>query len=304
MMNKTKIFSHPAIWAALLALPALALSGRLAGQWPATDLYVFDLEQEPKGWTLRRPVLLSAGGEGRYHNQPWFAGESLLLISSDAAEPGRTDIWALDLDKKERRRISTGPASWFSPRYRPGSGGLTAISLEPDTRQFLQHCPENDPHRCAPLLPAQDRAGYYAWHDATSLALFMVGEPHELHWHDLEKGKAHRICLDPGRQFVFDETGCLHYLQKVTPESWYLKIYDPRDGHSKMVTRALDGSEDFCLLPDGSYLMTSKSNIWHFHPEHHLFWQPLADLSVFGLHQLTRIAHFQGKRLAIVNQRP
>jgi len=293
-----------AIVTAMKVLTATAMTSAIHAQLPSTDLYLFELDRDRQHWEVRRPVILSAGSPGAYYNQPWFAGESLLLISSDVADPGRPDIWALDLDRKVRVRLTQGQASWFSPRYRPGTLQLTAISLEADSRQFLQGCPEGQWPECTPLLPAQERAGYYAWHNAEELALFVVGTPHELQWLDLSTGTSRRICLDPGRHFEFDETGRLHYLQKVTPESWYLKIFDPRDGHTQMVTRAPEGSEDFCLLPDGSYLMTSKSNIWRFHPEQHVSWQPLADLSVYGLHQLTRIAHFQGKRLAIVNQRP
>lgn len=288
-----------------MVLAAMAPATILAqDKLPRTDIYLFDLESGPEGMELLRPRALTADWGAGYHNHPWFAGEHHLLVSSDARHSGKPDIWELDLQRGTRRRISSGPKAWFSPRYRPGSDRVTAISLAPEGPQYMENFTPGTGFRCEVLVPDEPRAGYYAWKDSFQVAVFVVGEPHELWLADLRTSVRQRIALHPGRQLVFDDRGILHYVQKVAPEAWYLKTWDPVSRQESMITRMVEGSEDFCLLPDGTYLMTSGSKIWKFNPRHDLRWQPLADLSVYGLHHLTRISQFEGRRLALVNQWP
>lgn len=270
---------------------------------PRTDIYLFELDHGSDGWRLYRPKALTPDwGEG-YHNHPWFVGEDRLLVSSDTRTPGKPDIWELDLATHTRRRLSMGPKSWFSPRFRPGSEALTAISQGPEGLQYLEAFEASKGNTPRPLLPDAPKAGYYSWRDAQRLAIFEVGDPHALWMIDLALQTRHRVGLHPGRQFLFDEEGILHYVQKVAPGAWYIKTWDPDTRQETMITRTPDGAEDFCLLPDGTYLMASGPMVWQFHPRRDFRWQPLADLSVYHMNHLTRIVHFEGRRLALVNQK-
>lgn len=274
----------------------------LYAQLPATQLFVFDLTKEGGEWQLTHPRLLTAD-HGGYTNQPYFLDSNRLLVSSDAGEAGKTDLWQYDLLRGERVRLSSGPMPRYSPGMRPGDGALSFVGVLPDGRQQLFSVPSGQSPASAQALPGYDQVGYYAWSGPDQAALFLVGDPHQLIWTEISTGRREHIAYHPGRALQVDDQGRIYYVRK-DEDHWSLHRYDPATRSSRYLVRTPEGAEDFCLLADGSVLMPSGSMVCRYDPEKDLRWKPIADLRVYGLNQLNRIAVTADRRIALVNTLP
>lgn len=273
----------------------------LFSQWPTANLYHFRLG--PDG--LQQPQMLTAFHPYGYNNQPFFLQENVILLTSDHLSPGMPELWRLDMNKGSLERLSRSAHQEFSPGIRPGTGEISAVRIEPDgqgTQRFWLFDREQ-PGKGRPVPPALRGVGYYAWKSQDTVAFFLIGDPQLLVFADLVSGSTDTVARNPGRCLRFEPDGQLVFVHKVTSSDWFLKRYSPETGQISIISRVPRGSEDFCLLPDGSILTTTGSLVYRFRQEQGS-WEPFADLSGYGLRNLTRIATFNGEQLIIVNQLP
>ena len=96
--------------------------------------------------------------------------------------------------------------------------------------------------------------------------------------------------------------GRLAFIAKATESTWYIKAWNPKNLVSEILCKTRPGSEDFCLLPDGSFLMGEGPRLFHLRPGKETDWRPVADLSKYGVKTITRLAVNTAGRLAVVVQ--
>lgn len=292
---------YPRLFSQVMLATWMFLAVSLGAQWPTANLYHFYVG--PEG--LKDPLMLTAFNREGYNNQPYFQNAQQVLLTSDHLSPGLPEIWLVDIEKESLKRLSRTDHQEFSPCIRPETREISAVRIEPDgkaTQRFWVF----DPMQVgpgAPVPPTLTGVGYYAWMNRDTAAFFLIGQPQLLILADLITGHTDTVARNPGRSLRFDPAGRLLFVHKVTSEGWFLKYYIPSSGDMGIITRTPHASEDFCLMPDGSILMASGSIIHRFRLEHGS-WEPWADLSGYGLTQITRLATYDGTQLIVVNQLP
>ncbi len=292
-----------AIFLISLSSISIDLQGVYA-QRPATNLYLFDIHLATDEMPLTHPRLLTAFNLHGYNNQPNFFRPDEIWFTSDYQDTTQTDIWSLQLTTNTRRRVTRTRASEYSPAPIPGRPGFSTVVVETDGEdtQRLWKYPMVKGGQPLPLFPEITGVGYHCWLSGDSAALFIVGEPHSLHMAHASKDESTFMASRIGRCLLRDEAGRLLFLQKVTDTDWYIKRYDPAYDRTEILIKSRPGSEDFCLLPDGSLLMAQGAVIYRYDPGKDITWRTFADLSVYGLLNITRIVNHEDRQLAIVNQ--
>ncbi|HNL38695.1 MAG TPA: hypothetical protein PKH43_06170, partial [Saprospiraceae bacterium] len=69
---------------------------------------------------------------------------------------------------------------------------------------------------------------------------------------------------------------------------------------SDIVVKTLPGSEDFVVLPDGTYLAGNGPKLYQYKPGVQTDWKEIANLSRYGVKKITRLAYGKDNRLAVV----
>lgn len=253
------------------------------------DLLLLDLSSGP---TVAKPRLLTGFNLKGYNNQPqFFSNSELYLTVQMPQDTTQTDIYALDLVARTQTRVTATPGlPEYSPMPMPGGKRFSAVRVEADGRQRLWSFPLNRSDNGLPEFPDVYGVGYHAWMSDTLAALFIVGEPHTLVVANKRSGKPIRIAMNPGRCLVAMSPTQLAYVQKATEQTWYLKIYDHARKSSDILVKTIDGSEDFVLLKDGTFLAGSGAKLYKYQPGVDKEWKMVADLAVYGVEKITRMA--------------
>ena len=147
--------------------------------------------------------------------------------------------------------------------------------------------------------------GYYTWMTNDELALFRLeGESNYLMYYNLKDQAGWRIASSVGRSLFADENGSLLYVHKFDEQYWYLKKFDPDSTIIKIVTETPGKSEDFVLSKEGTYFIADGHKLYFFNPAHHSSWREMADLSIYGIRKVSRLAISKdSKQMAIVSIR-
>ena len=120
-------------------------------------------------------------------------------------------------------------------------------------------------------------------------------------------------CLKTERGLFF-----VSYVQKVSEDNWYIKTYNASRGFLgepyrssrvwkeeiyKTIAKTLPGKEDFCWF-EGNVYMGNGPKLYQFNPDNNLGWQEIADLSTYGIKDITRLdVNSDIEKIAIVSKR-
>jgi hypothetical protein len=176
------------------------------------------------------------------------------------------------------------------------------VETDPEMTQRLWRYPTRPSSARHPIFEDVTGVGYHCWLSSDTAALFLVGEPHSLHVMGSNQERPTYLTSHIGRCLIKDPEGRLLFLQKVTDLDWYIKRYDPHYDRTEIIIKSLAGSEDFCLLPDGSLLMARENIIYRYNPETDITWRTFFDGSVYGFKQITRLINQSDQQLVLVNQ--
>lgn len=285
---------------AILSLFPLILSAQL----PAGQIFFFEIE--PHGVSemhLTNPKYLTGFNEGGYNNQPsFFSAYDLYFTMQNKADTLQTDIYKLDLIRKEKARVTATLDQEFSPTLMPDKKHFSVVRVEPGGIQRLWSLPIEQDGIGAPIFEDITTIGYHCWLEPDLVALFLVGEPHYLVVARPSTGEHHKVASNIGRCLRKLPNGNLAYVQKATADTWYIKEYKILADTNHIIMKTLPGSEDFTILEDGTFLMALGSTIFKKHPAIDNTWSPVSNLENFGLRNIKRLASFGEKYLAVVNQ--
>lgn len=276
-----------------------------AQRLPHYDLLLFSINQRPDSlWHPFAPRFLTAFNPTGYNNQPqFFSPYEIYLTVQQPPDTTQTDIYALDLLLNTLTRITATATPEYSPTRMPDGRRFSVVRVEADGSQRLWALPIDRTSAGHPLLPEVNNVGYHCWLRDTLLALFLVGESnnHTLAIATLASATPRRIAVGIGRCLQKTADGRLAFVQKLSAQEILLKLYHPLQGTVETVVRMPAGTEDFALLPDGTYLAGDGSRLLQFHPRRQNSWTPIADLSLYGVEKISRIAISpDGHLLAVV----
>jgi hypothetical protein len=171
------------------ATPALADTAAAVEAPPGTDIWVADLTRENGALRIGTPRNVTR--RPGYDNQPaWTADGGAVLFTRIGAD-GQADAFRLDAATGAVRQLTRTAESEYSPTPLPG-GGFSAVRVEADSTQRLWRFAADggDPRLVfSEIAPV----GYHAWADASTAALFVLGEPATLRLADARTGESREV---------------------------------------------------------------------------------------------------------------
>lgn len=273
-------------------------------QLPNSNIYLFDLIVADTSLKLTQPRFLTYFNQNGYNNQPAFFSEDELYITVQMPYENQTDIFMLDLINNTKTKVTATVEGEFSPNRTPDFFSFSAIRQEfrgLDTIQRLWQFPIDKKNNGKPIFKYTEKIGYYHWLSSSLVAVFIVDDPNYLAIANTGTDKLTPITSDPGRCFKRTPNGELAYVQKRTPSSWSIvtkNLY--RNTPATEIIDTLPGSEDFEILPDGTYLMGNGSKLYKFHPSLDEEWVEIADLRFYEITNISRLAVSDDMKLALV----
>ena len=292
----------------LTLLTLLACATAAAQRAPHHDVLLFSLSQKTDStWQLGAARFLTAFNPKGYNNQPSFFGPNEIYLTAQTADDTtQTDIWSLDLGSKTRTRVTaTTATAEYSPTPMPGGKRWSGVRVEEDGTQRLWSFPLDRSDNGRPEFPRLLNVGYHCWLRDTLAAFFIVGEnnaPHVLQLVGTKAQRPQRIASNIGRCLLKTPAGHLAFVQKATEQTWFLKTYDLKKQAADMVVKMPDKSEDFAVLPDGTYLTGVGSRLFQYHPRRDADWREIQNLGKYGVKTITRLAVSKEGKLAVVVQ--
>lgn len=273
-----------------------------------TDMLLFSMQKNADSiWQPTAPRFLTAFNPRGYNNQPnFFSNNELYLTAQVPEDTTQTEIYALDLLMRTQTRVTATPSTAeYSPLLMPGGRRFSAVRVEEDGNQRLWSFPLDRADGGRPEFPNILNVGYHAWLRDTLAALFIVGDdgsPHTLYTAGTKGQKLQRVAANIGRCLLALPDGRLAFVAKATDKTWFLKTFDPKKPIPEIVVIMPPGSEDFTVLPDGTYISGSKSKLYQHKPGRNTDWKEIADLAKYGVKNITRLAASKdGKLVVVVN---
>lgn len=285
-----------------LLLPFLAAGQRLAH----TDLLLLNLSKNSEGvWQSSAPRFLTAFNHRGYNNQPkFFTDNELWLTVQTPDDTTQTDIYTLDLSAKTVNKVTaTTLTAEYSPTPMPGGKRFSAVRVEEDGNQRLWSFPLDRSDNGQPEFPRLFNVGYHCWLSDTLVAFFIVGEneaPHTLQVADTRAQAPRRLASNIGRCLLRTADGKLAFVQKPTEQTWFLKTWTPATNAQDILVKMPADSEDFALMPDGTYLTGDGPRLYFYKPGRDADWRELTNLSKYGVKKITRLGAGKDGKVAVV----
>jgi hypothetical protein len=288
-------------YVALLALLIIG-NGVMAQAPPDADIFLCDLKLKDKSISVSKPVNITQ--RKGYDNQPSFTPQGNTILYTSIREDGQADTYLYDLQKKTTKQVTRTPESEYSPTVMPDGRHFSVIRVEQDKTQRLWQFPMAGTGQPALVLENIKPVGYHCWLNADSLALFVLGEPNSFVMARVSTGDTVVLARGIGRAiYTIPGKNALSFVHKISPTQWEIKQLELQNGNMTSIVPTLEGSEDFVWTPDGRLLMCKNGTLYQYRPGSDTTWTEVADLSKYGIKQLSRLAiNAKGTKLALVGQ--
>jgi len=286
----------------ILAVLLFMAGPATAQDLPASNIFLLELEWRDSVLLFKNPQFLTNFNPTGYNNQPAFLSNSDLLITVGMANEAQTDIYLLDLDKKQKTRLTKTAESEFSPQPTPDNLYFSVVRVETDAdrSQRLWQYPLDRKDAGKPVFRFLRGVGYYHWLDRFKVALFNVATTNYLSLGDTRDESTQHLSPDVGRCFQTSPNGRLVFVHKVTSDHWVIKAMDKNTLDVQVITPTLPGAEDFVILDNGAILMGKGSRFYTFHPLKNDGWKEAVDLKDIGVYNVSRMALSKDGKLAVV----
>jgi hypothetical protein len=286
-----------------LALMMVLFSSVVVAQTapPTTDIYLVGIETDPNGIRVTsqpRNVTDRAG----YDNQPFFLPDGKSFFYTCYQDDGQTDTCRYDLANQSTNKVTRTPEAEYSPTPMPDGKHFSVIRVESDGTQRLWKFTMEGTEP-ALILENVKPVGYQAWGDASTVAMFVLGEPPTLQVADTQSNKVEKLAENIGRSLhKIPGQRAISFVHKVTDDEWWIKRLDLASRKASPIVRTLPSSEDYAWTPDGSLIMGKDGTLYKHTPDRDQDWQEVGEL--VGVKGITRIAVSpNGDVLALVGTR-
>jgi Tol biopolymer transport system component len=278
----------------ILFLPTLFASGQL----PETDIFIstIKVKGEKQEFSTPENITMRKG----YDNQPFFTpdGKSLLFVA--VPDSSQADIFRYDFGSRRISPVTNTKESEYSPMITPGGNHISVVRVDTDTAQRFYKLPLSQTD-AAIAVNGTDSIGYYCWLGDSSLAMFILGNAMTLQLLNVQTGNRTLVASDIGRCMkVGPDKKRFYFVIKQNENEWGIFELNAVTMEKKKIISTLPGSEDFAIMPDGSFLMGSKGKLFQWKPGAQTDWTEIADFSS-ALGDFYRVAvNAKGDRIAMV----
>ncbi len=273
----------------LLAIAFAALASAAADAQPSTDIYLAPLTRVRDSIVVGRAQNVT-NREG-YDNQPSFLPNSRGLLYTVGAA-GQTDIWRHDIAERRTRQLTATAESEYSAVVMPGGMRMGVIRLERDSTQRLWSFAMDgtDPQV---LLATLKPVGYHAWLGPSTIATFVLGTPATLQLIESDATKVEVRARDIGRAlYRVPGNPAFSYTQRDSTRTLWITTQPINEPSPSVLVRASGDNEYHAWTPDGVLLSTSGGKLvrWNRALDATSGWLPVADLTKFGVKNVSRLA--------------
>ena len=289
-----QLFDMKKIAQSIVVALTLAIVTPSVCQLPNTHVYCFDMDKFGEQIDLKNCRFLTSFNPLGYNNQPqWINNNELYIAVQTPYDTSQTEIYSLSLLTNVLTQVTATRESEYSPTLAPDRKSISCIRVDATRagtqRLWTYPLDRNDAGR--DLLPLHQDIGYHCWLSDKKLALFIVnGNKNSLKLVNVEDQSSIQLSGGIGRSLGRMNDGKLAFVQKATADTWFIKSMDPNTYATEIIIQTLPGSEDFTLLPDGTFLMGSGSKIFSYKFGTPLKqWTEIADLTKFGILNIKRL---------------
>lgn len=269
-------------------------------QIPATEIYLLDIDNHGSHAHVGKPKNIS-NSKG-YDSQPCFSKEGgTLLFTSIRDGQKQADIYEYQVVADQLIQATETPESEYSPTFMDDGIHFSTVRVEKDSAQRLWQFKFHSTDKPTRILDKTiDSVGYHCWYTQEKLALFILTEPISLQLAEKGNWETKKIADNIGRCMQKSPSEeAFYFVDKSDSTAYYICKYS--NGLIEKIVATLSGSEDFCLTPNGNFIMAKDGIIYQLDTRDTNLWKPLANLSAEGITGITRIAISPaGNRLAVV----
>lgn len=287
----------------LSVLAALALAAVVVAQTspPATDIYLVEIATDQDGVRITSQPR-NVTNRAAYDNQPFFLPDGQSFFYTCRQEDGQMETCRYDLESQSSNKVTQTAEGEYSPTPMPDGKSFSVIRVESDGTQRLWKF-SMDGTQPSLILKDVKPVGYQAWGDATTVVMFILGEPPTLQVADIKSNKVEKIEENIGRSLhKIPGQRAVSFVHKTTDEEWWIKRLDLTSREASPIIRTLPGSEDYAWVPNGTIIMGKDNKLYTYTPERDQDWQEVNELD--GVTGITRIAVSpKGDTLALVGIR-
>jgi hypothetical protein len=280
----------------------------LQAQLAPSNVYVFSIRQlSDSTYSFVQPRYLTSFNARGYNNQPYFFSNTELYLSVQTPGQSQTDLYAFDLERRTKTRVTNTPEGEYSPARMPDYYSFSAVRQEVvgrDTFLRLWQFPVDRLTNGRPVFKYLNGMGYYCWLNNREVALFKVGSPNTLVLANTDTDQETLLATNAGRCLHKMPNGNLAYVQKNDFSPWTIMERNifRRDAPAQRIVTTLPEIEDFAVLPDGTLLAGKGSKIYKFNRFKDGEWEEVADLRYYNIRNIKRLAVSNDYKIAIVTE--
>ncbi len=282
-------------------------------QIPATEIYLLDIDNHGSHSHMGKAKNIS-NSKG-YDSQPCFSKEGNSILFTSIRNGTQADVYQYQVVNDQVVQLTTTPESEYSPTFMDDGIHFSTVRVEKDSAQRLWQFSLAGKEKPTRILDkVVDSVGYHCWYAKEKLALFILTEPVSLQLAEVGKWQTHFEAEKVGRCMIkAPDEKAFYFVDKSDTMQYYICKYSKgglqvdngalQFGNNQTIEKlfpTIPGSEDFCITPEGNFIMAGGSSIFLMNPSTKK-WTELADLKSEGITGITRVAISpDGKRLALV----
>ncbi|MEL7221855.1 MAG: hypothetical protein AAGJ93_11080 [Bacteroidota bacterium] len=286
---------------------SLFVGSALMAQLPTSNIYLFNMKQMSDSvFEFSQPRYLTAFNSNGYNNQPSFFSNDELYISAQLPSMQQPELYLLDLRQRTKLRVTETVEGEFSPARMPDFYSFSAIRQEyinRDTVIRLWQFPLDRLTNGKPVFKYLQGIGYYSWLNSKEVAVYVVGNPSYLALANVDTDELLNLATNVGRCIKKLPNGNLTFVQQNTAgvnQIMELSLYRRSRLEPQPIISALSGSEDFEVLPDGTFIMGKGSKLYKYNRFRDEDWVEIADLRFYNITNISRLAISPDMKIAIV----
>jgi len=264
-----------------------------------SEILLFDLKVKKDKVTISNPKNVT--NHKGYDNQPSFHTEQPILYYSSFNDEGRADIKSYNYKTGATASITQTKEREYSPTLTPDKSSLSCIIQRDNGAQDLGKYPVDggDPT----VIIDNMTVGYHVWADNSHLALFILGEPHTLHYLRLPTKEDTILAENIGRSLhKIPGARAISFIQKTSDNNWEIKKLESETMKISTIAATLSGREDIAWTADGKIISSDGTKIYFLNPANGTTWVEIP-LTSGGelLKGVTRLSiNAKGDKLAVV----
>ena len=278
-----------AVLAQAQATPPPATSPQVQPAPPATDVFIVSLA-DPAKWSASSVTNISASPG--YDNQPSFMRDSRSVLFTSNRDGKQSDIYRYWIADRKLTQLTQTAESEYSATVVPAGNAFSVIQVEADNTQRLWQF-DLTGKSPALVLPDLKPIGYHAWIDATTVMVFVLGQPATLQRATPGTPEAEVVTGNIGRALVsIPGTKAVSFTTRDEQRGWWIKRYDADTRQIRTLMQAPTGGtgEPYCAWTRDGRLYTASGTKILSWKEGESDWTVVGDLSSAPLKNISRLA--------------